>query len=237
MPTLPVSWLFVASPILVALITAAISYYQDYLAHKNILSHEAACDKLLHCYEGTSGWLAAMDENIWIAGKLESTVYGEITYEGMRLLAEKLALTRHDVFYDLGSGTGKLVSYLYLTTPIKKSIGIEMVGQRNSIALWVKEKLRLAGLLDQRRELTFIHNNMRLEDFKGATVIYMASLCFADELMAALNQKFAQLNPGLRIISLRPIPPHPQIVFIERTYLPMTWTYRSIIYHYELIAP
>ena len=111
MPTTPISWLFVASPILVALIATAISYYRDYLAYKNILSHEAACDKLDHCYEGTSGWFAAMDENIQVAGKLASTVYGEITYEGMRLLAEKLALTRHDVFYDLGSGASKLVSY------------------------------------------------------------------------------------------------------------------------------
>ena len=236
MHTIPSFW-FVASPILVAMISAAIRYYQDYLACKNMLSHEEACDKLDLCYEGTCGWFGAMDEDIQVAGKLESTVYGEITYEGMRLLAEKLALTRDDVFYDLGSGTGKLVCYLYLTTPVKNSIGIEMVGQRHCIALGVQEELRLAGLLNQRRELTFIHNNMRLEDFKGATVIYMASLCFLDELMEALNQKFARINPGLRIISLRPIPPHPQIVFIERTYLPMTWTDRSVVYHYQLIAP
>ena len=228
---------FVASPLLVALLTAAISYYRDFLAHKNMLSHEVACDKLIHCYEGTCGGSVAMHENIRVAGKLESTVYGEITYEGMRLLAEKLALTSNDVFYDLGSGMGKLVSYLHLTTPVQKSIGIEMVGQRHSIALGVQEELRLAGLLNQRRELTFIHNNMRLEDFKGATVIYMSSLCFSDELMEALNQKFVQLNPGLRIISLRPIPLHPQIVFIERTYLPMTWTDRSPVYHYQLMAP
>jgi len=227
--------LLVISPILIILVFAAIERYKRYLDNKNTLPHKVVCDKLSDYYWGMSAWSAPMDENIQVKEKLEMTVYGEITYEGMRLLAKKLALTKKDVFYDLGSGAGKLVAYMYLATPIKKSVGIEMVGKRHKIALWAKEYLKLDGLLDPKRELNFIHNNIRLEDFSDATVIYMASLCFLDELMEELNQKFAQLKPGLRIISLRVLPKHPRLVFVEEDLLPMTWTRHSLIYHYKLV--
>ena len=124
---------------------------------------------------------------------------------------------------------------MYLTNSIKKSVGIEMVGSRYKLAELVVQLMEVEELLDPRRKLTFIHNNIRNEDFSDATVIYMSSLCFPIELMEHLNQKFIKLKKGLRIISLSALPEHPSLKLKETGLLPMTWTNTSTIYYYELV--
>lgn len=152
----------------------------------------------------------------------------------MQALAKKLKLSSSDVFYDLGCGLGKLVVYMYLVSPIKKSVGIEMVGQRYKEASLMLQLLTDDELLDPNRELLFIHNNIRNENFSDATVIFMSSLCFSNELMEELKQRFSKLKKGLRVISLIPLPKNTSLSLKDIDYLPMSWTDTSRIYYYEL---
>ena len=98
------------------------------------------------------------------------------------------------------------------------------------------EQLKAEGLVDKDRELTFIHNNIRQENFSDATVIFMSSLCFSNALMEELNQKFVQLKPGLRIISSQIIPKDPQLAYVEEESLPMSWINTSMVHHYKLLS-
>lgn len=209
--------------------------YHNYQLRKRCLSHEEAVGRIKEWYLGIDGWNLPSTDNVFVAGKLENNLYGEITYGGMRDLSQRLNLTYKDVLYDLGCGMGKLVTYMYLTNPIKKSVGIEMIGQRYGIAELALEQLQDDGLLDPQRELKFIHNNVRNEDFLDATVIYMSSLCFPLDLMEELNQKFLKLKRGLRIISLAPLPEHKSLEFKKVETLNMTWISESRIYYYERV--
>lgn len=63
-----------------------------------------------------------------------ASVYGEATYAALLELINVLQLTDEAVFYDLGSGTGKVVAQFYLQTPVKKAVGIELSETRYKVA-------------------------------------------------------------------------------------------------------
>jgi SAM-dependent methyltransferase len=209
--------------------------FQYHFLIRKTLSHQEAINKLKDWYDGLDTWFITSSDNVLVEDKVDNTLYGEITYEGMSMLANKLNLSKEDIFYDLGCGLGKLVTYMYLTSPINKSIGIEMVGQRYSVAKLVQEIATAEGFVVPQCKLEFIHNNIRNENFLDATVIFMSSLCFPMELMEELNQKFVKLHKGLRIISLINLPKHPSLALKEISILPMSWNNASNIYYYELI--
>ena len=200
-----------------------------------LFSHQLAVNTLTDLYNDIPNWPVARSETIYVEDKIDNILYGEITYESMEILAKKLSPSARDVFYDLGCGIGRFVCYMYLTTSIKKSVGIEMVGSRYKLAELVAKLAEIEKFLDPRRKLEFIHNNIRNEHFSDATIIYMSSLCFPSELMEELNQKFLKLKKGLRIISLVPLPEHPSLKLKEVSTLPMTWNENSTIYYYKLI--
>ncbi|NEJ83102.1 hypothetical protein GR268_42230 [Rhizobium leguminosarum] len=201
---------------------------------KKSLSHQTAVERLEDWYDGVDIFSTLNIDIIAVENKVDNPLYGEITYQGMQALAKKLKLSSSDVFYDLGCGLGKLVVYMYLVSPIKKSVGIEMVGQRYKAASLMLQLLTDDELLDPNREILFIHNNIRNENFLDATVIFRSSLCFSNELMEELNQRFSKLKKGLRVISLIPLPKSTSLYLKDVDCLPMTWTDASRIYHYEL---
>jgi SAM-dependent methyltransferase len=228
--------LLVASPILLALLVVGVDRYKRYRLYKNCLPHQQACEKMETWYAGLEdGWSAPVRDSKSVAQHLDNPLYGEITYEGMEALAKSMKFTGSDVFYDLGSGVGKLVTYFYLTTPIKKSVGVEMVGTRHQTAMLTLAKLQSEGFVVNERDLQFLHANLREVNFKDATVIYMSSLCFPKELMQELSQRFLALKPGLRIISSQPLTVHPRLRLVEQGFLPMSWTNISLTYYYELL--
>lgn len=208
--------------------------YHNYQLQKRCLSQEEAVGKMKECYKGIDDWHLPSTDNVFVTGKLENNLYGEITYVGMSSLSRLLNLTYKDVFYDLGSGMGKLVTYMYLTNPIKKSVGIEMIGQRYNVAQLALQRLQEDGLLDPGREIKFIHNNIRNENFSDATAIYISSLCFPPDLMAELSQKFGKLKLGSRIMSLAPLHPSKSLQFKKVEILDMSWM-ESRVYFYERI--
>ncbi len=228
--------LYLASPVLFALIVFAISRYRRYRAYKKCLSHQEACEKMQDYYRGlVNGWAASLKDTKLVDQHPDNPLYGEITYSGMEKLVKKLNLGTSDVFYDLGSGVGKLVTYCYLTTPIRKSAGIEMVGDRYHTAMDIRRVLEYEGLLAQGRTLSFLHANIREAHFEDATVIYMSSLCFSNELMEELSKRFLTLKSGLRVVSTKPLFDYTRLRLIDHFLLQMTWDNHSLMYCYDLV--
>lgn len=127
---------------------------------KGPLSHGEACALLDKIYEGiASGFNIDAAEETYIRDRGGAPTYGEIIKPSMRGLADKLKIKKGDVFYDLGSGTGKLVCYMYMATPVEKAIGIELSESRYKRSLEALERLHAQKPTDKRGEYTVVKSD------------------------------------------------------------------------------
>lgn len=192
-------------------------------------------DYIDQLYIGVSGFNISAAEQTLIEQQGGNSTYGEITYEGVEQLVHKLGLTESDVFYDLGSGVGKMVIQVYLNSPVKKSVGVELGPSRAHAAADAAHKLREEGRIVPGRQLLFYNKNIIDMPLADATVIFMNSLCFSDALMQLLTDKLSELKPGLKVLSTRQLPAHSRFRLVETLYLPMTWNKDVPVYYYQLL--
>lgn len=187
-------------------------------------------------YKDRSGFGIPSQETQLISSVGGDATYGEITYDSVEQLIKKLSPTKKDIFYDLGSGVGKLTIQFYLNSPVKKSIGIELSKTRFTQAQAVRDELHAAHKLSRGRSLTFRNEDIVKTNLSDATIIFMCSTCFSDELLGKLSQKFSRLKDGLRVLTLRELP-HAQeyhLHLADTFNLPMTWSENSPVYLYML---
>lgn len=179
-----------------------------------------------------------------------SPVYGEILYESCAVLVEALRLTEDDVFYDLGSGLGKFVTQVYLTSPAKKAWGIEFSENRFERAQKATQNLAKIGTTafsfendmrkvfgkgalskSKNKKFGFTHADMLKADLSDATVIFTCSTCFGPEFMQKLTDKLAA-NNELRILTLVQLPYNKHVHYVTTYVLPMTWSAETPVYSY-----
>lgn len=164
-----------------------------------------------------------------------ASTYGEITFQGVDTLLTKLKLTNNDVFYDLGCGVGKMVVQVYLGSPVKKSVGIELCHDRAQKALNIKEQLIKDNKIEKDRTLAFYQESFLDSNLDDATIIYLASTCFPEDLMKKITDKIETLKPGLRIATLKKLAESAKLKLVEEFILPMTWSDSTTAYLYELL--
>lgn len=186
-------------------------------------------------YEGVSGYGIPLEERETIIGHGGEPTYGEITPEGVSDLVVEFGLKPGDVFYDLGSGVGKVAVQVYLESPVKKSVGVELSKTRHDCGAPVVRKLKQEGLLQRGRQLSLICADILARDYKDATHIYTASLCFSDEFMEKLTAHLAQSKKGLIVASLRALPEEHGFELIKVKQMPMTWSDDTPVYFYRLV--
>ena len=98
------------------------------------------------------------------------------------------------VFYDLGSGVGRLTAQICLDhlhsahLSIGKLVGVELSGARHDIAARARDHLfrvsdGCGGAIQYR------HSDAQLVDFSDATHLYIASLCFPASVVAAIAER------------------------------------------------
>ncbi len=189
---------------------------------------------LENVYKPISGFHIDDSEAKAIEDEGANTTYGEITDEAVTTLLKELNVNNCDVFYDLGSGVGRMVVQVYLESPVKKSIGVELSPTRHNHAVEVKQKLEQHSKIYPNRTIDFYQENILDTNITDATIIYIASTCFSDEFMRQLTDKFARLKQGLRILTLRHLSPHPKFTLTKTFHLPMTWSKSVPVYLYKL---
>lgn len=163
-----------------------------------------------------------------------SLVYGELTWPGVERLAKALELGENDVFYDLGSGVGKVVIQVAMTVPVKKSIGIELTKTRYQGSVDALAQIKKQGLLITKCQ--FRNESLMDSSLGDATAIYVASTCFTDSFMLKLTRKLAAYNKPMRFVTLRDLGKRPpQFKYIKQIKLHATWS-KSLdahLYHVE----
>jgi len=162
-----------------------------------------------------------------------NATYGEITQEGVNLLIDKIKPTKDDVFYDLGSGQGKMTTHIYLKTPVKKSVGIELSKSRYEGSKKIFKDLMNQNLLDPKRKLEFYNKNIKDVPLKDATIIYLSSLCFPQKLIQDITNNILRDTKGkLYLITFSSLPKDSGFTLQEKVTIPMTWSKSSPLYIY-----
>jgi SAM-dependent methyltransferase len=195
----------------------------------------ADCHAMLEeIYKGKSGFCINAVETANIENAGGNATYGEITDEGVQKLIDMIKPTAQDVFYDLGSGVGRMTTKMYLDSPLKKSVGIELSDSRHTYAMAIQQELKAKKKLIPGRTLDFKKGDILKANLDDATIVYTASTCFSDEFMKKLTNKLAALKKGLKVFTLRPLVKHDKFKLVKEFQLPMTWSTNVTVYWYEL---
>lgn len=156
-------------------------------------------------YNPQDGYVAYSKELLEEAEKQQlALTYGEILPKSLNTIIQGLDIDKHDVFYDLGSGTGKVALQFCLTTPIQKSYGIEALEVRHTIAekAYINLKQQLPELFIGKH-LESIHDNFLTYNLENPTVIFTDSLCFTDDTIKNLTKILNNIRTIKYVISLK----------------------------------
>jgi SAM-dependent methyltransferase len=190
---------------------------------------------LQELYNKKSGFSIDSNENALIESNGGNATYGEITDQAVQKIIDELKPKKNDVFYDLGSGVGRMSVKMYLDSPVKKSIGVELAPTRHNQAVAVKTDLKRLGKIDINRSLEFLQEDILKANIDDATIIYLASTCFSNNFMKQITDRLAKLKKGLHVLTLRQLPNMRSFKLIKQYSLPMTWSNDVNVYLYELV--
>lgn len=166
--------------------------------------------------------------------KYGSSAYGEITTAAAERMLLELGITEDDVFYDLGSGLGKLVVQVYLTTDAHKCVGIEISKTRCTYGQNAKQQMQQRGWLKSGRKLDFLNKDMLECDLSDATVVYTCSAAFTPTLIEGLNDKLVTLQHLRWVVCHSPLVMPPDKWYPPKVIpLDMSWTDALPTYFYE----
>lgn len=150
--------------------------------------------------------------------------YGEILYPSVNKMIQFMDLREDDVFYDLGSGTGKVPLQFLLKSPVRKTFGIEASDKRNDFSRKVYDQVKkeCPELFKTGRELGCLQANFLNIDISDATIIYTCSTCFSEDLLKEIGKLINRCPKVRYFISMKPITtcdlPYDTILNIECTW-------------------
>lgn len=158
-------------------------------------------------------------------------IYGELYYYSLVQLLDSLSITLNDHFLDIGSGLGRIVFQMYLTTRAASVTGIEINHTRHVIANQIKKKMhyQLPKLFTaentENRALSLIEGDFLDHnfDFHKITVIYLCSTAFSFDLLTAMGNKMNDMDNVRKIISFRKIPTLKNFKITQKIFIPATW--------------
>lgn len=187
--------------------------------HKPGNSHLAAVKYLNSAYLGGGSGYGG-DHTCDSAGNLDmnNLGYGEISVSGMEALYSALKIVSGDVFYDLGSGTGKLVLYVALRGEVASSSGLEVGERRHRLAEDACKKLRrellrqAEGALDSEvSSFCSVNGDVRKCLYNDATVAVVCNLCMDQHVQNRAVKNLVDCPAIRRIASTAPLPQHPRL--------------------------
>lgn len=130
--------------------------------------------------------------------------YGEVLDTSIRFILNQnlINLDSSDVFYDLGSGTGKVVAQFSYETNCFKSIGIELGERRyNQSRQYLSQLLSTNHPSSKKIEL-LKGNILDINWQHDVTCLYICCICFPKELFSEIEDSIHNKCPNLKYILL-----------------------------------
>ena len=165
-------------------------------------------------------------------GSVHSHTYGELV--GVRDVLKCLQPRPcGDTLWDLGSGAGRFVLQAAMEHTGLKVVGVELSEKRHAAAATAACRAALPNAL-------LVHGDLLQAGCEDATLVYVASVAFGDELMRRLGAKLAHL-PALRTVALlgRDFPPGSLAGFVTAacTHVAVTWGVTRLHVHHRIGEP
>lgn len=157
----------------------------------------------------------------------QNEIYGELHYYSMVKLLHYLDITSKDHFLDLGSGYGKIVFQVLLTTKATSIIGIEINNNRFTIASKIKKIIaeQLPEIFNDRKNLQLIHGDFLRQSFNDITIIYVCCTIFSIELLQAIEKKINNMPSVQKIISFKQLPNLNHFILNKKIFVHGDWDY------------
>lgn len=138
-----------------------------------------------------------------------SLTYGEVEFISFKEIINLAKPRQYDIFYDLGSGTGKAVIIAAMCFDFSACKGIELLEPVYKLSCQALKSL-LTKVDDRKKhilravnhlpEIKFYNQNFINADFSSANIIFINATCYPVEFWDELMKKFNQLAYGTRII-------------------------------------
>lgn len=127
-------------------------------------------------------------------------IYGEFPVERFPQIMHYLNPREGEVFFDLGSGIGKLLIYLALIGNFSQVTGIEAVKEYCEIA---KEKIKQYKQLNCSTKVTCIYGDFLQNDlWVSADIVFAYATCFNQTMMEQLAKMAQGMTKGSRFVSI-----------------------------------
>eukprot|EP00743_Colponemidia_sp_Colp-15_P010522 GILK01011596.1.p1 GENE.GILK01011596.1~~GILK01011596.1.p1 ORF type:complete len:567 (-),score=61.01 GILK01011596.1:368-2068(-) len=136
--------------------------------------------------------------------------YGEVEFVPFLKMMQTVRIPKNGVFWDLGCGVGKAVFAMALSHPdLQVCHGIELLDTLYRTAQeaadcyndQVRGELLKEGIASAP---VHIHQaDILQEDWSGADILYISSICFSDELLQAIATKTERLKSGSCVVTLK----------------------------------
>jgi hypothetical protein len=136
-------------------------------------------------------------------------IYGEIDLLAFHHIIEKSEPKHGEIFYDLGSGSGKAVFSAALYFDFKICFGVELMDvlYKNSLTSLDKAKHLIKtkafpedGYSHKLSKIRFIKSDFLTHDFSDADIIYLAATCLSDDTFRNLINKISMTKIGTRVV-------------------------------------
>lgn len=165
-------------------------------------TNKLTAEEMDNIYKSLGALESVNDEKVASAKVLVNSTYGEMTFDGMETLIREANIGPNDVFVDLGSGNGRAVIQTFVNAGTRRAYGIEFHPERsyNSERALKKVYQQRPECLAHDRICSFQLQNIKdVYTLGDATVIYMCSTCYPEELLDAVYEKVKQ-SKNLRCI-------------------------------------
>lgn len=148
-------------------------------------------------------------------------IYGEINRSGVEQLFKfiKSKNLNNGIFYDIGSGNGKLILHLSLISNFEKLKGVEIDEVRFVLSNQMMKQLEISNV-------EFINKNVLDIDLSDADVIFMNDVVFPDDLAKEILNK---IKKGTHIITFSDFYNSKDIIDLDVSWIPVPIPFRYYI--------
>ncbi len=161
-----------------------------------------------HLYGNINGYSVSNQARDSSGINTEKLLYGELPFETCQKIIEHINPKPNGVFFDLGSGTGRVVLAFHLLFNFRKCIGVELLQGLHNKACEINIEFnknvlpQLAGYINNR-ELQFLCGDIFTTDLSEADLIFMNHPFKEGDGFNKLEEKFLnELKPGTKIITI-----------------------------------
>ena len=183
-------------------------------------------------YAPINGTYISQQERKRLKLEEDAFTYGEIDFITFMLIFSKIKVEDQEIFYDLGSGTGKVVFTVALWGSFSKVYGIELLPGLHEIASNQLEQAKIFLADDERmsklQSIQFLQGDFKNIDFSDADILFINATCLSHPTWVLLLEKFSKLRTGARIIITTKKIPLKEFSLIYHDTILMSWGLNSI---------